>query len=417
MKKILILGGKPIGSCEIVERANKKGLYTIVSDYLEVCESKAKQIASEHWKISTSEVDVLAQKCVEEKVDAIVTGVHEFNIERKIELCERLGLPQYCTREQWDLCENKAAFKQQCEQHGISIAKTYNEKDKDIEFPVIVKPVDGSGSRGFSVYQNRQELKVGIKTAEEYSASGKCLIEEYIQCDACIIHYTALNGEIIFSGMSDKYSQRLEGGASVMALQLFPSRSMQDYLNEVNAKAIAMFQNMGITDGPIWIEAFNDKSNKRFIFNEMGYRFGGSMTNYPVEHFYGIDQIELMLANATGMVGIMGNPESFISKSDGYCILPIHVKAGKISSVEGIEEARDIEGVEQIVFVHHEGDVIQNWGTAQQVFCYLHISYNEISELEATIKYFHQTVHVKNENNQEMLFYLFDFEKIGIQPM
>mgnify|MGYP000776944956 CR=1 FL=1 len=47
MKKLLILGGKPIGSTEIVQAARKKGVYTVVADYLPETESPAKTIADE----------------------------------------------------------------------------------------------------------------------------------------------------------------------------------------------------------------------------------------------------------------------------------------------------------------------------------------------------------------------------------
>lgn len=33
-KKLLVLGGKPIGSCEVVEYAKKEGAYVVVADYL-----------------------------------------------------------------------------------------------------------------------------------------------------------------------------------------------------------------------------------------------------------------------------------------------------------------------------------------------------------------------------------------------
>ena len=412
MKKILILGGKPIGSCEITAAAKNRGLYTIVADYLPIDESPAKQIADESWDISTADVELLKKKCIEENVSAVVTAVHEFNIERKIELCEKLKLNQYCTGEQWFFCENKAEFKKICEKHGISVAKTYKE-GKVNDYPVIVKPVDGSGSRGFSVCYNDEELHQGIKEALNFSESKQCLIEEYIQSEACIIHYTAINGEIIFSGMSDKYSQMLEGGSSVMALQTFPADDIKRYLSDVNPKAIKMLKSLGITDGPIWIEAFNDVVNKNFIFNEMGYRFGGSMTNYPVKHFYGIDQIELLLDNALGEKSITPDFENFAPETTKYCIMPIHIMPGKIEGIYGIEKVEKISGVEKLVFVHHLGDEIKNWGTAQQVFCYLHIAYDAMEELMEKIELVKSALSVKDSEDNEMLFYIFDFTKLN----
>lgn len=414
MKKIIVLGGKPIGSCEITEATKMRGLYTIVTDFLPPEESAAKRIADAHWEISTADVERLRQRCLDEGVSAAITGVHEFNIKRRIELCEAMSYPQYCTREQWDFCENKAAFKQMCSKHGIPVAKTYHKEDR-IDYPVIVKPVDSSGSRGFSICHNEKELCAGIEFALSFSASKAYLIEEYMQCEAGIVHYTAVDGEIIFSGMSDKYSQRLEGGASVMALQLFPSKFQERYLAEVNEKAIRMFQDLGVRNGPIWIETFIDEKTGRFVFNEMGYRFGGSMTNYPVKHFYGIDQIDLLISNAIGEAVRIPNTKDYVPKTAHYCILPVHLKAGTVSSVNGIQEAEAIAGVEKIVLVHFPGDKIQNWGTAQQVFCYLHMSYNTEDELAKTIESVKDILSVLDTDNHEMLFYLFDLAKLGVR--
>ncbi len=410
--KVLVLGGKPIGSCEITECANKYA-HTIVTDYLLKEESAAKKISNECWNISTADMECLKKKCIEENVTAVLTGVHEFNICKKIELCNELKLPQYCTKEQWDFCEDKQNFKDLCVKYGIDVAKTYDVDAGKIDYPVIVKPVDSSGSRGFSICNNKNELLKGIKFALEFSESKRVLIEEYMQCEACIIHYTAIEGEIIFSGMSDKHSQSFEGGASVMALQIFPSKSIERYLEDVNDKAISMFKGLGIKDGPIWIEVFNDIKNNRFVFNEMGYRFGGSMTNYPVQFFYGIDQMELMVANALGRKIECAVPKSFRPAAERYCILPLHLKAGVISSISGIEETKQTLGIEQIILVHHEGDVIENWGTAQQVFCYLHISFNTVSELLKRIETFIENVNVRDEQGDNMLFCLYDYKKLN----
>lgn len=414
MKKMLVLGGKPIGSKEIVEAAKSRGIYTIVTDYLKKDDSPAKQIADETWDISTAEIEKLTKKIKEKSVSAVITGVHEFNIERKIELCDLNDLPQYCTKEQWNICENKRSFKALCEKFDIEVAKTYTQNDAEsgnIEYPVIVKPVDSSGSRGFSICNNLAQLKDGIKLAKEFS--NECLIEEYVEHEACIIHYTAINGKIIFSGMSDKHSQVIEGGASVMALQTFPSAEINMYLNEINSKAIKMFESLKIKNGPIWIEAFNDINKKRFLFNEMGYRLGGSMTNYPVKHFYGIDQLDLIISNAIGEKFEYNPEEKWIAPTKNYCILPIHIRAGKVKTIDGLKQAREMKKVNAIVLVHDVGDDIQNWGTAQQVFCYLHIKYDDKKELLQIIDEVKEVLHVKDENDKDMLFYLFDLSKLN----
>ena len=60
-----------------------------------------------------------------------------------------LGLPCYCTENQWNILQNKRSFKSLCEKHGLPVVPSYNITDDNIEanadtidFPVITKPED-----------------------------------------------------------------------------------------------------------------------------------------------------------------------------------------------------------------------------------------------------------------------------------
>lgn len=413
-KKLLVLGGKPIGSSEIVRYASEHGAYTIVADYLPKNQSIAKQISNESWEISTAEVDFIAQKIRENKIDGIYTGVHEFNIEKMIEICEKTGLPCFCTLKQWKTLNNKKQFKELCKQNGIPVAKEYDatsdmliETIKEDDFPVIVKPIDGSGSRGFSICNNKEELKIGIQKAREYSETGSVLVEQYMNYkNSAIINYTLVDGEIYFSGISDKKSKKVfEKGAPVMAVQYYPSTYMENYLNELDEKVKKMFLSFGLKNGVIWIEAFCD--NGKFTFNEMGYRFGGSLTYFPVREIYGIDQLDLQLQYA-----LNGKYDAKINvreKIDGiYSILPIHVNQGTIKRIEGFKEIEKRKETVKVVYVHHEGEKIENWGSAQQVFAYLHFHCDSIDETKKLLNNILNELAVYDEKGNNMLFYLYE---------
>lgn len=412
MKKILILGGKPIGSVEITQRCMQRGYYTVVTDYLPYELSPAKQIADESWDISTNDIDVLVDKCKSECINGILTAVHEFNINRMLDLCERLNLPCYCKRETWKYCVNKLEFKELCMRSKIEVAKKYDLTSATQHFsssstPLIVKPIDGSGSRGFRVCKSNQDIELAIGIAENFSPTKTVVIEDFIPYDAVIIHYTMHQGKCIFSGITDKYSVCFPStGASVMGLQIIPSKGTENYLEHVDSKARAMFENAGFTDGPIWIEAFYD-GECRFIFNEMGYRFGGSMTNYPVKYFYQIDQMDLMIDVAMGET-----TKDFIvcpqNRDKKYCILPVHLHSGMIKSITGLDRLIDDTNIYAIAQVHYVGDKIEEWGSAQQVFCYVHILFDNTTQLKNRIDDLMQTLQVKDEKGQNMLFTLYD---------
>lgn len=412
MKKLLVLAGKPIGTVEIINKAKQMGYYTICTDYLPISQSAGKRIADEAWDLSTAEVETIAKLCKEQHIDGIATGVHEFNINRMLDICDLTGLPCYCKRNTWLYCDDKLAFKHLCAANGISVACEHSYEERgSLSYPVIVKPVDGSGSRGFHICNDVNELEAGYADALSFSPGGKVLIEDYIPYNAVIIHYTMDHGKCIYSGMSDKISVRFAStGSSVMGIQMFPSKGEAIYLLKYNKIVCTMFEKAGFTDGPIWIEAFYD-GKERFIFNEMGYRFGGSLTYHPVSYFHQIDQLEALLLNAmhessapiidSGPVGL-----------EKYCILPIHVKAGKIAQVQGEEIVKRRNDVYAYVPVHFEGDEIKDWGSAQQVFCYVHILFKSAAGLKASIKDILNELKAETERGENLLFTLFDVNSI-----
>ena len=110
-KKLLILGGA-LNEIPIIERAQSFGVYVIVSDmYTDRNVSPGKDNADEYWDISWSDVDALAEKCVECGVDGVLGGFSEIKVESLIQLCTRLGFPCYVNQEQLAITRNKVLFK------------------------------------------------------------------------------------------------------------------------------------------------------------------------------------------------------------------------------------------------------------------------------------------------------------------
>ena len=157
MQKLLILGTSLV-SLEIVQTAKEMGCYTIVTDNLPPERSVAKLEADEYWMINTNEIDLLEKKCREENVNAVYSGASEFNLDVVKELTTRLNLPCYIDDEPWKYARDKRLFKEKCKEIGIPVVEDYDLSDpprreelEQIEYPVVVKPVDGSGNKGISI--------------------------------------------------------------------------------------------------------------------------------------------------------------------------------------------------------------------------------------------------------------------------
>lgn len=411
-KRLLILGGKPIGSCELVHAARNLGHYVIVADYLSDEESPAKRIADESWIVSTADVDTLRAKCLSRGVDGVLAGVHDFNIEKMAELAAALGLPCYTTPRLQSLCDDKSAFKACCRAHGICVAREYSYVDAlklpSASYPLAVKPRDGSGSRGFSKVRCAFELEAAVEHAVSFSFCGDPLIEEFVDAEALIAQYTAHNGKVYFCGLTDKHSCGMgEGGAPVMAFQLAPSACTGRFLAEVNEKVVSMLEELGFTEGPIWLEFFN--CGDRFVFNEIGYRFGGSLTYHLVKRLYGVDQLKLLVDYALGECDADALAQAPWCEFEGsYAIWPIHLRPGKIVRIEGLDWLRRQERFYAMAQVHWDGDTIELWGSAQQVFAYLHLCGKDLTDILDFACEVLKHVKVIGEDGANLLFALFD---------
>ncbi len=411
-KKLLILGGKPIGSCELVQAARKLGHYVIVADYLSDGESPAKRIADESWSVSTADIGALKAMCLENAVDGVLAGVHDFNIEMMAELASALGLSCYTTPRLQSLCVDKSTFKAHCRSHGIALAREYSYDEASklmIEaYPLAVKPRDGSGSRGFSKVRCSFELDAAVEHAVDFSFCGEPLIEEFIDAEALIAHYTAHGGKVYFCGLADKCSHSMsEGGAPVMAFQSAPAVCTGKFLSGMNEKVVSLLEELGFVEGPIWLEFFN--CGDRFVFNEIGYRFGGSLTYHLVKKLYGVDQLRLLIDHALGERNddaLVEVPQCTFEGS--YAIWPIYLKHGKIARIEGIDWLRRQERFYAMAQVHWVGDTIEPWGSAQQVFAYLHLCGKDLADILGFACEVLKYVKVIGEDGTNLLFALFN---------
>ena len=191
-----------------------------------------------------------------------------------------------------------------------------------------------------------------------------------------------------------------------MGFQSFPSKLESKYFSLYDQNAKKMFSSLGLKNGFLWIEAFT--SGEDFFFNEMGYRFGGSLTYYPVEYFTGFSQLDFYIKQSVGDIDLKKTPNYFVKEK--YCIIPIHVKPGFIKKIEGEKDILNI--AYSYVPVQFEGDEIKAWGSAQQVFCYLHFSYSNFKELYGKLVDATRTLKAKNENDENMLYTLYDIENV-----
>lgn len=417
-KKLLILGGT--SGLDIVKQARRMGVYCVVADVEET--DPAKEAADEAVFLSTIDFDGLVTLVQEKGIDGIFCGPSEFNLQNVLHLSELTGLPFYATREQWDICQNKASFKELCRKFGVPCVPEY-EIDEEISaeclskvrYPVIVKPVDGCSSAGLSICNNQDELLNGIRLAKAKSKSKRLIVEKCITSDygfGC--RYIASNGEIYLSATCDRYTVDEPGGKALISSgAIFPSKKTEEYIEKINPNVITMFKSIGIQNGTFFLQALVDQDDGQIYFHEMGLRLSGGLIYSMLEASCGYNDVQMMIRYALG--GPMATEEE-IQKIDPYMhghyvgSLTVPLREGEISFIEGVDEVKSNRNVMGFAQYYEVGNTVrpEYIGTLSQHFCRVKMMTDSIDEYKGMVDWIQNTIKVLDSDGNSMIYGRFD---------
>ena len=416
-KKLLILGGVRL-ACDIVTRAKEMGAYVVVADYL--VDSPAKKIADEAVLINAMDVDALVDYCQKAHIDGVTTGFVDILLQPCFEVCKRLGLPCYLTPKMIEVSTNKVAFKEECNRYGVPVPQTYlvgslitDEIYKSVKYPVFVKPLDGSGSRGAGVCHSREELDRQFTLAVSYSATKNAIIEDYITGREFLMNFVAQDGEFRMISMFDRYATDDRGSAiNYASLSLGPSKAVDYYLRDVNGKVVNMFKSLGFKDGIYFMQGYSD--GDKITFFEMGCRLGGSY--YDLENkCINIDPIKMLVQYALSgkMTESLGHVPVNVGKYKNIAVCVNYLldgKEGTIHKINGLDEIKKLPSyvyADQVCFegYHYESD-----RTVDKPVLSVYLAVDNMEQLVRDVNYMNSVFIVIDKEGKSMLKEKFDPE-------
>lgn len=412
MKKILFLGSTK-GTKQMVRYAQAQGYHTIVTDVNPIEFSEPKQIADEYWMISTGDTDAVEQKCRVEGVNAIACGVTEFNLLQQMELCKRLGLPSYLTPESWHYSIDKADFKALCRTLGAPVPKdfftSYNPTDEEIEqieFPVMVKPVDRAGNTGVSYCFTKDDLKKAVELAHMVSDTPKIVIEHMIEGEEWYASYALANGEISLIALNAMYSQPGEP-KNCYTITTTVSNHIKQFVKEINPKIEEVLKAVGCKEGYAWVQVMRDKDNKFYII-EMGYRLDGDMIYIPYKDAIGFDIVKHMVDYATGIKHTVDDLPAPQMDAFAKCATSIMLwtnKDGIVKDIKGLDKLVEIPGIE-IDGMARIGDKLTKYHSIGNIL----FTSDNIQEMCKTIDLVNNTISVINDRDEDVIIRFTDFD-------
>ncbi len=377
-KRLLVLGGTS-ATFDLVKNAKEMGVITIATD--DIDGGVAKDIADETAMVSTTDFEGLEALILEKKIDGVFCGPSEFNIRNLIQLCERTGLPCYTNMEVWDRCANKDEFKQYCIDNGVDCPKRFDvdeysteEELDEVDYPVIVKPVDGSSSNGISVAMDKTTIREACRYAMENSKCKRIVVEKYIDNGGELFgaRYLLKDGEAYPYLLMDTYvADPIEKRSLISHFTYTPSKYTDYYMQNMDQQVRQMLKNMGLKDGTAFFQAL--PYNGKIYFHEMGYRLSGGMLFKLTDPLMGVNDMKMMIRYALGeeMCSKEELQKLDISKNQRIgAQLMVPLWEGTIASIEGLEELKKLPCLQDFIQYYQVGDAIlpKHIGTLGQHF-------------------------------------------------
>ena len=158
MKKILLLGGSQ-QQIPAIDYAKKQEYYTILCDFLP--DNPGQYHADKFYCISTTDKEAVLEVAEKEKVDGVIAYASDPAAPTAAYVSEKLGLPgnKYSIVK---IMSEKDLFRNFLLKNGFNTPKfkIYSDLNSllsdfdNFDRPMIIKPVDSSGSKGIARIQN-----------------------------------------------------------------------------------------------------------------------------------------------------------------------------------------------------------------------------------------------------------------------
>lgn len=303
-KKVMLLGGN-FFQMTATKAAKELGCHVISVDYLP--DNPGHKYADEYYNVSTTDKEAVLELAKKLKIDGIVSYASDVSAPTAAYVAEKMGLPtnpyeSVLTLTRKDLIRPFMEANGFCFPKGKSFVEYEEAYDffVTLEKPVMVKPVDASGSKGVSKIYEEIEFKTAYAEAKKYSRSGFIIVEEFIQRDGYQVAGDGflVNGKLVFAGLMNEHFDTLVNPLVPIG-ESYPSVLSEDLKEKARSEIERLMQLLNMKMGALNIDFIVDKKGNVYIL-EIGPRNGGNLITDAIRLATDVDLAKYTILSALG---------------------------------------------------------------------------------------------------------------------
>lgn len=377
-KKLMLLGGIRY-LLPVIEAAHRLGVYVITADYLP--DNIAHKYSDEYVNVSIVDREAVLKVAIEKQIDGILSFGVDPGVVTAAYVAEKMGLPSP-PLVSVEILQNKDRFRNFLEANGFNCPKRYQSKD-DIEYPVIVKPVDSAGSKGCSRVNSPTELATAIEYARSESHSGRVIIEQFLTnaYSSSDTDSFSIDNELVFCSFNCQHFDFTAPNPYTPAAYSWPSDMPKAAQVELRSEIQRLIKLLNLGTSIYNIETRVATDGKPYIM-ELSPRGGGNRLSEVLKLATGQDLIENCVRGALDLP-LMPMTDPIYNGAWAEFIVHSN-KAGKFASLDIDPSFAEKHLVQNDLWVS-QGDSIAEFTGANQTIGTLVLKFDSHAQAEEYI--------------------------------
>lgn len=342
--RLLVLGA---GAAQLglLEAAAARDLQVIAVDRDPLAPGFA--FATERAVISSEDEQAVERLARARSVDGLISPGADWPVGIAARVAEHLGVPHPIDGATAVLATTKTRQRERFAAAGVLQPQTFSTTDPELPFPCVVKAPDRQGQRGLTLVHERSGLAAAVAAAAAESRGGGALVEELIDGPELTVNAVSVDG--VFAPLTVTDRLLAEPPAFGVALaHAWPSAHATEGAIEAARAAV---EALGIANGPSYTQLRLGSDGRAYVV-EVAARLGGGHDAELCRAAVGVDLNDLAISFA------LGDPCGDLSQGErvgGACVLFLVAPEGVLRAIEGVEEAREVDGVEWVRIYRQPG--------------------------------------------------------------
>ncbi len=403
-KNILILPGSK-WQIPLTRRAKEKGLRVTVASPEN--SSPCSEYADEYFRTDIFDIDKILKYATKTKIDAVISDECDIAMPVVATLGEKLGLPALSSNTA-TLFTNKFLMREFCRKHNFNCPEyklCHSEAEaieffKDLNAPMIIKPIDSNSSHGVFTVKNVEDIKKHFSESLSFShAEAGVVAERFIEGVEFTVdgiktpskHYTLAISE-------KKHFSHNENIANTLYFTHTNEKFDYAALSRLNN---AIIENSSLSFGLTHAEYKFE--NGKFYLIEMGARGGGNLISSVIVPFMsGVSTHDYIISCALGNIldKDFTIKSEYLKRASVLKFFSAPKSGGKVTKIKGLDVLENEPDIARYGLNFSVGDVVKDAESdSSRIGFYIACSESK-EKLDACMKKIEESFKIETDNEE-----------------